>query len=411
MSNIIEGRYVPTAEFSGSVKMPEWVKGSDGYTPVKGVDYWTDEELKEAYDYLVEKVATINWDDINIDMSDVIAELRKELAAVAFSNDYNDLENKPVIPSTVGLATEEYVNQKVSSIDLSNYVLASALSKVAKSGKYSDLTGVPTKLSQFVNDSGFLTQHQSLVDYAKKTYVASEIAKIPQPDLSGYAKKTDIPAPQDLSGYALKTEIPSVEGLATEGYVDEKIAEAAVGGSVDLSEYAKKTDIPVLPTFANVATSGSYNDLTDKPEIPVVEVVKADLEDFYKKNETYTKSEVEGLIAAVPKFKIQVEQVRPTTGDATTVYLIPSTDVDDDNMYVEYIYINNKWELLGMQRMNLTGMATEAWVESQGFLKEHQSLEGYVREEDISGFQTAEMVQAAITTALGNIGIAEEGTY
>ena len=190
MSNIIEGKVVSQVSFDGSVKMPEWVKGSDGYTPVKGVDYWTDEELQAAYDYLVEKVATINWDDININMSDVIAELRKELAAVAFSNDYNDLENKPVIPSTVGLATEEYVNQKVSTIDLSNYVLASALSKVAKSGKYSDLTGVPTKLSQFVNDVGFLTQHQSLVDYAKKTYVASEIAKIPQPDLSGYAKKT-----------------------------------------------------------------------------------------------------------------------------------------------------------------------------------------------------------------------------
>lgn len=411
MSNKIEGKIVSQVSFDGSVQMPEWVKG---YTPVKGVDYWTDEELQAAYDYLVERVATINWDDINIDMSDVIAELKKELAAVAFSNDYNDLANKPVIPSTVGLATEEYVNQKVSTIDLSKYVLASALSKVAKSGKYSDLTGVPTKLSQFTNDVGFLTQHQSLVDYAKKSYVANEIAKIPQPDLSGYAKKTDIPAPQDLSGYALKTEIPSVEGLATEGYVDEKIAEAAVGGSVDLSEYAKKTDIPVLPTLANVATSGSYNDLTDKPEIPVVEVVKADLEDFYKKNETYTKSEVEGLIAAVPKFKIQVEQVRPTTGDATTVYLIPSTDVDDDNMYVEYIYVNNAWEKLGVQKFDLTGYATQEWVNQQGFLTEHQSLVDYALKSeipDVSGFQTAEMVQAAITTALGNIGIAEEGTY
>ena len=48
-------------------------------------------------------------------------------------------------------------------------------------------------------------------------------------------------------------EIPSIEGLATETYVDNKIA-----------DYAKTADL------ADVATSGSYNDLDDKPTIPTV---------------------------------------------------------------------------------------------------------------------------------------------
>jgi hypothetical protein len=76
----------------------------------------------------------------------------------------------------------------------------------------------------------------------------------------------------------------------------ENLKENGGGGgggtpSGDLSEYAKKTyvddevqkakdyadeqigniDIPELPTLADVATSGSYNDLKDKPTIPSVE--------------------------------------------------------------------------------------------------------------------------------------------
>ena len=48
----------------------------------------------------------------------------------------------------------------------------------------------------------YLTEHQSLAGYAKKTDI---------PSLEGYAKLTDIPNASvniDLSGYAKKTDIP-----------------------------------------------------------------------------------------------------------------------------------------------------------------------------------------------------------
>ena len=69
-------------------------------------------------------------------------------------NIYNDLINKPTIPSTTGLATEKYVDNKVSAIVIPT---------------------VPTKVSAFENDKGYLTEHQSLDLYAKK----SEIPTIP----------------------------------------------------------------------------------------------------------------------------------------------------------------------------------------------------------------------------------------
>ena len=58
------------------------------------------------------------------------------------------------------------------------------------------------------------------------------------------------------------TEHQSLTGYATKTYVNDAIANASIGGEVDLSGYAKKSEL------STVATSGSFNDLTDKPTIP-----------------------------------------------------------------------------------------------------------------------------------------------
>ena len=49
--------------------------------------------------------------------------------------------------------------------------------------------------------------------------------------------------------------VPSIDGLATETYVDNKVA-----------DYTKTVDL------ADVATTGSYNDLNDKPEFETVNI-------------------------------------------------------------------------------------------------------------------------------------------
>lgn len=86
------------------------------------------------------------------------------------------------------------------------------------------------------------------------------------------------------------SELTNDNLYATETYVQNKIAEAQVGGGVDLSSYALKVDLNEkvdkvsgkglstndyttaeknkLANLSTVATSGSYNDLTNKPTIP-----------------------------------------------------------------------------------------------------------------------------------------------
>lgn len=118
-----------------------------------------------------------------------------------FSGDYNDLANKPTIP-TVPTNVSAFANdagyltqhqdisgkldktgdgsnvtatftQATSRANISTgeklSVIFGKISKwyadlknVAFTGAYSDLTGKPTKLSEFENDSGFLTEHQDM---------------------------------------------------------------------------------------------------------------------------------------------------------------------------------------------------------------------------------------------------------
>ena len=133
-----------------------------------------------------------------------------------------------------------------------------------------EIPTVPANVSAFENDAGYLTQHQSLTDYPKK----SDLAKVAT---SG-----------DYTDLINTPTIPSIEGLATETYVQNKIAEVvnSAPGTLDtLDELAQALgDDPNFATtmatelgkkankadLATVATSGSYNDLSNKPTIPLV---------------------------------------------------------------------------------------------------------------------------------------------
>ena len=117
--------------------------GKDGSDQVYvGADEPTDERVKLWIDTdATPPSKTVSWDEI---------ENKPNLADVATSGDYNDLSNKPTIPSTAGLASEAYVNEKVAAIVIPE---------------------VPTKVSELENDKGYLTEHQSLAEYAKKTEI------------------------------------------------------------------------------------------------------------------------------------------------------------------------------------------------------------------------------------------------
>lgn len=75
--------------------------------------------------------------------------------------------------------------------------------------------------------------------------------------------------------------------------------------------------------------------------------------------------------STTPKFSIKVVTELPTTNiSSTTIYLL-KTGEEDSNLYSEYIYVNNKWELLGTQKMDLSNYYTKEEVDKMLQWKEY----------------------------------------
>ena len=211
---------------------------------------------------------------------------------------------------------------------------------------YLDVNGarhLVQELKKYIQD--IMNGKIDISQYATKDELSSAVSSI---DLSGYALKGEIPS---LDGYAKTTDIPSVEGLATKTYVDENIAKVATSGDIDLSNYVTKdtvytkaqTDalIPSVPSKVSQLENDSnylssipeeyvtdtelnakgylteHQDLSSyalKTEIPTVpsldgyatteyvnnavsNIPTTDLSNYYTKSETYSKTEVDTLVA------------------------------------------------------------------------------------------------------------------
>ena len=149
----------------------------------------------------------------------------------------------------------------------------------------------------------------AVTDKASKSDIDEAIAKI---DLTGYAKKSDIPS---LDGYATKDEIPSVEGFIKSG---------------DLVDYAKKSEIPSLDNYAT------------KDEIPSVEgFLKAeDLTDYAKTKDIpnpLVKS-VDDSEATQTKVQFGVDETGKLTGSiaAYDVDGVVQSKINDLNLDSKY---------------------------------------------------------------------------
>lgn len=118
-----------------------------------------------------------------------------EYAAKTHTHSYNNLLDKPTIPSVEGLATEKYVDDAIAaieipegeSVDLSNYY-----TKAETEALIPDVSEFISEIpSEYITESelnakGYLTEHQSLEGYATEAYVDEAIANI---EVSGGASE------------------------------------------------------------------------------------------------------------------------------------------------------------------------------------------------------------------------------
>lgn len=150
----------------------------------------------------------------------------------------------------------------------------------SKNAYIRDSNGNYTKIIDLINNAG---GNVDLSDYYTKgeVYNKNEVNELIDEVNTG-----DV----DLTNYYTKQEvddkIPSLDGYATEQWVENK---NYLTEHQDLTDYAKKSDIPTIPTSNTAFTN-------DAGFITLNEVPETDLSNYYTKEETYSKDEVDDLL-------------------------------------------------------------------------------------------------------------------
>lgn len=64
------------------------------------------------------------------------------------------------------------------------------------------------------------------------------------------------------------------------------------------------------------------------------------------------------MVSAFNHLNLSVVQTKPIENiQSNTIYLVPATNAGTNNIYEEWIYINNSWELIGSTAIDLTNYA------------------------------------------------------
>ena len=163
----------------------------------------------------------------------------------------------------------------------------------AKFNTKADTSSVPTKLTDLTNDGNFV-QDANYV-HTDSNYTATEKTK--------------------LSGIASGAQVNVIEKIKVNN-TEQTITSKAVNITV--------------PTNNNQLTNGAgYQTASD------------------------VTTAINTALAGITSIDFQIVQTLPSTGVKGTIYLVPNSG-SGTNVYDEYIYINNSWELIGTTAVDLT---------------------------------------------------------
>ena len=258
-----------------------------------------------------------------------------------------------------GLATVEGVVDYVAD------AISQAAPDLSGFATKDEIPVVPTNVSEFTNDAGYITEHQDLSDYAK--YV-DLIDFLSESDLGDYVKReelapyltaediADLAAKSDLDGY-VKVEdalayltASDLDDYATKAYVDEKIDTLPDEGTFPEIGSSEEEFTPGLATVEGVidyvanaieAAAPDLSGFAEKTEIPT-KVSELENDEGYitehQSLEDYaTKDYVDIAIATVPEHSevLTTDGTQPTSGSGLSV------SDNAENAFVEEVYADD----------------------------------------------------------------------
>ena len=107
--------------------------------------------------------------------------------------------------------------------------------------------------------------------------------------------------------------------------------------------------------------------------------------------------------------RLIVEELPTEDISTTTIYMVPKdgSDSTPNNVYTEYLYVNNQWEIIGDTSVNVDGFITES--DAQELID--TALQGYATENYVDGaisdalaaYATKTYVDTAVSNAYNTL--------
>lgn len=161
-----------------------------------------------------------------------------------------------------------------------------------------------------------------------------------------------------MDGVSPTVTITEATGRHTVSFTDKDGVKSFVvkdGSALDVENYYTKDEI-------DTALTGKAN-ADAVPTVPVnvselnndenyIKNTVDNLVHYYNKADTYTKTEINGLISNIQKLTSQIVDQLPTENiDSSVIYLIK---IGDTSAYMQHMYINGAWAELGSTQVDLS---------------------------------------------------------
>ena len=248
-----------------------------------------------------------------------------KLTDVPKSMSWSQVTGKPILALKSDIPN---VSGFLKQADLAGYAKKTDIPKAPDLSVYAKKTDIP-----------------SLDGYAKMSDLPSVTGLVKQTDLVGYAKLSDIPKPPDLTPYAKTSEVDEVKATADSALSKAEEAQSTADANSkalsvkankseipDISGLAKKSDIPVLPDLNSYALKSElpslsgYARLSDIPSVAGL-VKEAELADYAKKSDIPAPVDLSGYAKtdAVDAVKTVADKAQ-STAEANSKALADKAD-------------------------------------------------------------------------------------
>lgn len=326
----------------------------------------------------------------------------------------SDMANKVDKVAGKDLSSNDYTDADKTIVTQVPLDISALQGSLATKASVSD---IPTKTSDITNDSNFVSDASYV--HTDNNYTDADKTIVTQVPLDISALQASMSLKADASSVPTKTSDLTNDSdyISDASYVhtnnnytdaDKAIVTqvpldiSALQGSMSLK--ANASDVPTntsdLTNDSDFVSDASYvhtdnnYDATAKgivDNIPLdIAQLQASLLTKAPQATTYTKTEVDALLAAIKNGRFTVVSALPTTDISTsTIYLVPNSSAGVNNYYDEYINLDGTtagWELIGSTQIDLSNyiqknltaglVKNDGTIDTNTYLTTHQDISG-----------------------------------